>query len=83
MEFNCIIFGFVVLVNELFLTFVSFSLLITATGHIKLTDFGLSKIGLMSCKYIVQVAFKSNFCSGGCLYINKGVLLNHSSLSSF
>lgn len=27
-----------------------FSLLITATGHIKLTDFGLSKIGLMSCK---------------------------------
>lgn len=28
-----------------------FSLLITATGHIKLTDFGLSKIGLMSCKW--------------------------------
>ena len=25
-----------------------FSLLITATGHIKLTDFGLSKIGLMN-----------------------------------
>ena len=28
-----------------------FSLLITALGHIKLTDFGLSKIGLMSCKF--------------------------------
>jgi hypothetical protein len=28
-----------------------FSLLITALGHIKLTDFGLSKMGLMSCKY--------------------------------
>lgn len=27
------------------------SLLITALGHIKLTDFGLSKMGLMSCKY--------------------------------
>jgi len=27
-----------------------FSLLITALGHIKLTDFGLSKMGLMSCK---------------------------------
>jgi len=25
-------------------------LLITALGHIKLTDFGLSKMGLMSCK---------------------------------
>lgn len=29
-----------------------FSLLITALGHIKLTDFGLSKMGLMSCEYI-------------------------------
>lgn len=67
-----------------FLTFFfSFSLLITATGHIKLTDFGLSKIGLMSCKYIVQAAFKCNFCSGRCLNINKGVLLNHSSLFFF
>lgn len=28
------------------------SLLITAIGHIKLTDFGLSKIGLMNCKLI-------------------------------
>lgn len=28
------------------------SLLITALGHIKLTDFGLSKMGLMSCEYI-------------------------------
>lgn len=27
---------------------VSFSLLITSMGHIKLTDFGLSKIGLMN-----------------------------------
>lgn len=31
--------------------FKHFSLLITALGHIKLTDFGLSKMGLMSCKY--------------------------------
>lgn len=30
---------------------VFFSLLITALGHIKLTDFGLSKMGLMSRKY--------------------------------
>ena len=29
-----------------------FSLLITAVGHIKLTDFGLSKMGLMNCKYL-------------------------------
>ena len=28
----------------------SFSLLITSEGHIKLTDFGLSKIGLVNCK---------------------------------
>jgi len=33
-----------------------FSLLVTATGHIKLTDFGLSKIGLMSCKYTLTVS---------------------------
>ena len=26
------------------------SMLITSVGHIKLTDFGLSKVGLMSCK---------------------------------
>lgn len=31
---------------------VIFSLLITSMGHIKLTDFGLSKMGLMNCKYI-------------------------------
>lgn len=28
------------------------NLLITALGHIKLTDFGLSKMGLMSCTYL-------------------------------
>lgn len=33
-----------------FFFFFFFSLLITALGHIKLTDFGLSKMGLMSCK---------------------------------
>lgn len=38
-----------------------FSLLITATGHIKLTDFGLSKIGLMSCKYLkINMLFYEN-----------------------
>ncbi len=26
------------------------SLLITSMGHIKLTDFGLSKVGLMNCE---------------------------------
>lgn len=31
-----------------YFTSLSFSLLITSMGHIKLTDFGLSKIGLMS-----------------------------------
>lgn len=31
-----------------------FSLLITALGHIKLTDFGLSKMGLMSRKYYLS-----------------------------
>ena len=34
--------------------FFHLSLLITALGHIKLTDFGLSKIGLMECKYIPE-----------------------------
>lgn len=29
------------------------NLLITSMGHIKLTDFGLSKIGLMNCKAIL------------------------------
>uniref|UniRef100_A0A670IS83 non-specific serine/threonine protein kinase n=1 Tax=Podarcis muralis TaxID=64176 RepID=A0A670IS83_PODMU len=33
---------------EVTLTYFCFSLLITSMGHIKLTDFGLSKIGLMS-----------------------------------
>lgn len=38
-------------INILFVVFFFFfSLLITALGHIKLTDFGLSKMGLMSCK---------------------------------
>lgn len=38
-------------INILFVIFFFFfSLLITALGHIKLTDFGLSKMGLMSCK---------------------------------
>ena len=30
-----------------------FSLLITSEGHIKLTDFGLSKIGLTNCKSLL------------------------------
>jgi serine/threonine protein kinase len=34
--------------NSVFLFLWSPSLLITSMGHIKLTDFGLSKIGLMS-----------------------------------
>ena len=29
------------------------SLLITSEGHIKLTDFGLSKIGLVNCKFLL------------------------------
>ena len=29
-----------------------FSLLITSLGHVKLTDFGLSKMGLMNCEFI-------------------------------
>lgn len=38
------------LIRSLFYISFLFSLLITALGHIKLTDFGLSKMGLMSCK---------------------------------
>ena len=34
-----------------FVIFFLSSLLITSLGHIKLTDFGLSKIGLMNSKY--------------------------------
>ena len=34
-----------------YLILFSFSLLITSEGHIKLTDFGLSKIGLVNCKF--------------------------------
>lgn len=36
-----------------------FSLLITAMGHIKLTDFGLSKIGLMNRTTLVAEGFES------------------------
>ena len=35
------------------------SLLITSLGHIKLTDFGLSKIGLMNSKYSFSICFHS------------------------
>lgn len=42
---------FLFFIYSIFYTlFFFFSLLITALGHIKLTDFGLSKMGLMSCK---------------------------------
>lgn len=34
--------------NTLTIKLILFSLLITSMGHIKLTDFGLSKVGLMS-----------------------------------
>ena len=30
------------------------SLLITSEGHVKLTDFGLSKIGLVNCKSVLD-----------------------------
>ena len=48
MFFGGLIFRFKQHLNENFPVFSSFSLLITSMGHIKLTDFGLSKIGLMS-----------------------------------
>uniref|UniRef100_A0A670IQX0 non-specific serine/threonine protein kinase n=1 Tax=Podarcis muralis TaxID=64176 RepID=A0A670IQX0_PODMU len=40
--------GATVQIMSITLTYFCFSLLITSMGHIKLTDFGLSKIGLMS-----------------------------------
>jgi len=43
MYYICIYFALVILCSLCFC-----SLLITSMGHIKLTDFGLSKIGLMS-----------------------------------
>lgn len=47
--------SFCLFIYLFFLPFAFCSLLITALGHIKLTDFGLSKIGLMSCKLIFLV----------------------------
>lgn len=47
---NCLFFR----VQYVYLWFY-FSLLITALGHIKLTDFGLSKMGLMSREYIFPI----------------------------
>ena len=42
-----------------FVIFFLSSLLITSLGHIKLTDFGLSKIGLMNSKYSFSICFHS------------------------
>ena len=39
-----------------------YSLLITSEGHIKLTDFGLSKIGLVNCKFLFnKIYYSGNF----------------------
>lgn len=51
---------------ELHNFFVIYSLLITAIGHIKLTDFGLSKIGLMNratllCENYVDISDTQQF----------------------
>lgn len=45
-----IFFFYFLFIQYFICCFFFFSLLITALGHIKLTDFGLSKMGLMSCK---------------------------------
>lgn len=36
------------MLNDFFPVFLPHSLLVTSMGHIKLTDFGLSKVGLMN-----------------------------------
>ena len=51
------------------------SMLITATGHIKLTDFGLSKTGLMNCMVSALDNFMLFYATRICSKLPQCILL--------